>query len=436
MNTKQVEATISAPYRGYGEAMDALGGIVDSIVNVDRDIARAMARRAVLIDKAKLRMDSITVPSRADSPVGWSAAERARRLLGAELATAMRLPEGTVHQLIAESVALVHDLPDTLSALGEGAMSYRHAQRIVDHAESLPPESRHQFELSVLATARTSTAAQLDRRARIVRERMHPDSVAKRHTLARSDRRVSLEHARDGMAWLSALLPASEATACHDRLTSLAQDAAAADSADPGHGAYGADDVVDGAPDDRTEAQRRADALVDLLIGGVTQNGLGRGVRASVSITVPVLTLLGQSEEPGYLAGHGPLDAETARRLAGTASSWTRILTHPETGAVLSVGRTSYTVPPDLRRWLVLRDETCRFPGCNRSAGRCDVDHTEDWIDGGDTAHDNLAHLCRAHHRLKHETDWMIVHEGDGTIRWISPLGRTYVTEPALSIAS
>ncbi|WP_052293910.1 HNH endonuclease [Sanguibacter keddieii] len=120
------------------------------------------------------------------------------------------------------------------------------------------------------------------------------------------------------------------------------------------------------------------------------------------------MTLLGHSEEPGDLAGHGPIDAHTARRLAAQAPSFLRILTHPETGTVLSVGRDRYAVPADLKSWLRIRDETCRFPGCSRRAQRCDIDHVKDWAHGGTTDHHNLIHLCRNHHRLKHTTAWTV----------------------------
>lgn len=148
-------------------------------------------------------------------------------------------------------------------------------------------------------------------------------------------------------------------------------------------------------------------------------------------VTVPVLTLLGASEEPGTLEGYGPIDADTARRLAGHAPSFTRILTHPETGVVLSVGRDRYSVPRDLRDWLRIRDETCRFPGCSRSALHCDLDHAEDWQYDGRTENTNLAYLCRSRHRLKHNTTWKVAHARDGTAHWTSPSSRHHRTEPA-----
>lgn len=108
--------------------------------------------------------------------------------------------------------------------------------------------------------------------------------------------------------------------------------------------------------------------------------------------------------------------------------------TAQEGGTVLDVDRTTYRPPADLVRWLRVRDQTCRFPGCARRAARCDLDHTDDWASGGRTAFDNLAHLCRAHHRLKLETSWSVRHRGGGALEWRSPAGRLHLTEPALPI--
>ena len=81
---------------------------------------------------------------------------------------------------------------------------------------------------------------------------------------------------------------------------------------------------------------------------------------------MPVLSLLGRSGEPAEVEGVGPIDIETARMLAADALSFVRVLTHPETGAVLSVGRDRYRIPEDLRRAMRVRDVTCRFSGCRR----------------------------------------------------------------------
>ncbi|WP_342418291.1 HNH endonuclease signature motif containing protein, partial [Rathayibacter sp. VKM Ac-2630] len=157
----------------------------------------------------------------------------------------------------------------------------------------------------------------------------------------------------------------------------------------------------------RTLGQLRADVATALLLDGEIvarpdgspATAIPRGIRPRVSVTVPVMTLLGRSDEAGVLDGYGPIDPTTARRLAADAPSFTRILTHPETSAVLSVGRTTYRVPADLHRALATRDVTCRFPGCTRSATDSDIDHSTEWQRQGRTDADNLAHLCRHHHR-------------------------------------
>ena len=64
---------------------------------------------------------------------------------------------------------------------------------------------------------------------------------------------------------------------------------------------------------------------------------LARSIRPKIYVTVPVLTLLGRIDEPGLLDGTVPIDADTAREMAGLATSFTRLLTHPHTGDVIAV---------------------------------------------------------------------------------------------------
>ena len=160
---------------------------------------------------------------------------------------------------------------------------------------------------------------------------------------------------------------------------------------------------------------------------------VARSVRPKIYLTVPVLTLLGHSDQPALLDGVVPIDADTARELAGLSTSFTRLLTHPETGQVLAVGSDSYRPPADLRHYLKVRDTTCRFPGCNRRAADTDGDHTTARAAGGRTDASNLAQLCRRHHVLKHQGAFAVTQSenGDGTLTWTTPTGRTHTTRPA-----
>ena len=83
-----------------------------------------------------------------------------------------------------------------------------------------------------------------------------------------------------------------------------------------------------------------------------------------------------------------------------------------------------------LTRWIRARDRTCRAPGCTRRARFADIDHTIPHAKGGQTKHDNLAVLCRHHHRLKDETKWTVTQSTPGHLIWKSPTGHTYETDP------
>lgn len=306
----------------------------------------------------------------------------------------------------------------------------RHASVIVEETADLDddPALRARIDGQLALIAVTTTAATLRRRARALREELRVESIAERHRAARAERRIELEPARDGMAWLHVFLSASDVLLIKDRLDRVAQVVGTA-SVEPD----------DAASDPRCPDQLRADAARDLLLQGTLPADsifaeAAAAARPTVHVTVPVLTLMGAAEEPGLLEGYGPIDADTARRLAAVAPSFTRILTHPVSGTVLDVDRTSYRPPADLKRWLEVRDGTCRFPSCNRRAASCEVDHGLDWQHDGRTAFDNLAHLCSLHHHLKHESSWSMRHLPDGVLEWRSPAGRVHTTHPGRRI--
>ena len=155
-----------------------------------------------------------------------------------------------------------------------------------------------------------------------------------------------------------------------------------------------------------------------------------RSIRPTVLVTVPAMTMLQRGTEPGNIEGYGPIDPATAREIASFSRTMRRLITDPVTGIVLSLDRGRYRIPKDLRTWLRVRDGTCRFPGCNRRAGACELDHTRDWALQGLSNHDNLACLCPKHHTLKGAGAWAVEQIGGGSLRWTSPAKIPYITEP------
>jgi hypothetical protein len=84
-----------------------------------------------------------------------------------------------------------------------------------------------------------------------------------------------------------------------------------------------------------------------------------------------------------------------------------------------------------MRRALNARDKGCVV--CGAPPIMCDAHHLHSWIDGGPTAIDNLALLCRAHHRALHHGHWTITIT-NGTVHvtrptWADPPRNT--TPPA-----
>ena len=390
--------------------------------SLERTIRWAQAEQYRVIEAARVRHAHVEGLTEASTPIER---EFAMRSFVAEIATTLILPEPVAARLVADAGRLTGPRAATLDALAAGAVGVGHVRSMLEITQTLPADAACDLERLALADAASRTSAAFRRRVQRLRERLHPEPLCERRARAADDRRVAFDPAPDGMAWLSLFLQAERAVAIVERLEALAA------SSDPDR------------PDARTPAQRAADVAGDLLLAG-TLDGADRHlaaatgrVAAQIIVTVPVLSLIGVTDEPAELDGYGPIDADTARRLAAHAPSVQRLLVHPETGAALSYSRTRYRVSADLAGYLRVRDGRCRFPGCARRARHADLDHTVAWAHGGTTSADNLAHLCRAHHRLKHESGWRLAHEPDGVIRWISPAGhelRTFPERPFLAV--
>jgi len=152
----------------------------------------------------------------------------------------------------------------------------------------------------------------------------------------------------------------------------------------------------------RTPAQRRADALGEICRQWLDRSDrpLVAGERPHVTVIVDLDALEGRAGRRCELDDAGRIEAEAARRLA-CDSSVARVITKGASEP-LDVGRKTPVVPAALRRGVVVRDEHCRFPGCDRAQSWCDAHHVKHWADGGETKLQNLVLLCRPHHRAVH----------------------------------
>ncbi len=191
--------------------------------------------------------------------------------------------------------------------------------------------------------------------------------------------------------------------------------------------------------DDRTLAQLRSDVALDLLLFGqpaadaptsVDHPGDVGWPAAVVDVVISAASLLGVTDEPGLVDGT-PVAADVVRDLATRAGNvWRRIVADPVTGYAMATVVDSIRIPADMARAVRARDGICRAPGCNRPAEYLDLDHVIERRDGGLHCGENLQGLCRLHHSKKTRRHWSARIRPDGTVTWLLPDGREYVTFP------
>ncbi|HEY5334473.1 MAG TPA: DUF222 domain-containing protein [Mycobacteriales bacterium] len=350
-----------------------------------------------------------------------SDAEARRRLDTARAVTAA--PSATT----AEPV-----LPATARALAAGEISLAHGEAMAAAVRGLDIESARWVEVQVLADPRARTPGQLAYRARQAALQVGAEQAERRATAQANRELVAWEF--DGRVSFSWTMPSVDAAVVAGWLDGVS-------------GRRGPDDQ-------RLSAQRRADALFDvvhgaLAAGSVTQSNVeaaaGRLNLPHVEVLATHESLLDQvwreagtatpaACEGGGWAG-GSIDGRSVfgaqlRQLSCDAD--VRVTLINEYGCILDQGRTTRVVSTRLRGLLTVRDQHCRFVGCQVPARRCHAHHVWHWSDGGPTDLSNLILLCDRHHHAVHDGGWTVDLHADGSVVWTSPTGQAIATPAEL----
>jgi Domain of unknown function (DUF222)/HNH endonuclease len=372
------------------------------------DLLAALQRKRRRLDAEQVQLLAVMV-EQDSSELG---------LVQEEVSLVLQVPLGTAQARLAQARTLVTELPRTLAAVAAGAISAAHASVLAEAVWRLPadrpglPAAVEAAVLPLVLAAGCVTVPQLRRRVRRAVLALDPSTAEQRHRRALAERRVEYHPGEDGMASLTALLPAPEAQLIYTRLTAAT-------------GLLPAEDC-------RTLDQQRADLFLDALLSGLPLDALPtvQGRRPAIQVTVSADTLLGLDDQPGHLTGYGPITAQTARRLAADQSgTWRRLLTDPDTGALLDISERRYRPPQRLRDYLSARDDVCAFPTCQQPGYRCEPDHTIPYAQRGPTRRDNLALTCRRHNQTKAGTGWTY-HNRDGGFTWTTATGHRYTHPP------
>lgn len=443
---------------------DAVAGPLDPFDSLDavalwgRVASWAQARQAQAAAAVEAHVTAIYGPGdvgRPDPTSDGPGDSRSRRAIepraSREIAMRLGISRPAAATLIKSGRAWHGPMTATGEALAEGRLCWDKARALTGGLEGLPEPLIMDVEDALLPRASGRTPAQLRRDVAKLVIAADPEGASARHQAARAERRVNRPSPLpDGMARISAVLPAEDALALDLSLDGAARHARTR-------------------ADGRTSDQLRADALAAIGHhalttgrvelpgqGAITEEGpsapapltfpTAASTAPRINVTVPVNTLvdgtvdatgnadpssvdLPEAQTVAELHGYGAIDPLTARCLAA-GGIWRRLVTDAPTGTVLDVGRRSYRPPAELARYVRARDHTCSRPGCSVGAEACELDHVQPWEHGGDTSATNLVALCPSDHRAKSRGDFRVSRETNGTIEWTSPTGHTYRRAP------
>jgi Domain of unknown function (DUF222) len=236
------------------------------------------------------------------------------------------------------------------------------------------------------------------------------DAVRRRHE-RRGGREVSIWGDADGLTEIFGRLITTDAHAVDARLDAIAATVCA--------------------DDPRTRNQRRADAMGAMAVGADRLScRCGQPCCPAPATPTPspvvIHVIADQASLDGTAQTHGSMIGSDAlippELIADLAkSAKLRPLVHPA------------DAPPE-RGYTPSQTLACRFPGCDKAAMHCDLDHTIPYADGGRTQASNLKCLCRLHHLIKTFWAWRDHQLPDGTLVWTSPAGQTHVTTPGSAL--
>ncbi|WP_350005595.1 DUF222 domain-containing protein [Pseudarthrobacter sp. WHRI 8279] len=358
--------------------------------------------------------------------------------VAAQVALARRESPARGGRLLGLAKALGTEMPHTLAALESGQLNEWRATLLVKETACLSAEDRCAVDEELAADTGTLTGAGAlagagDRAiiaaVRAAAYRRDPHSVTRHAAHAVNERTVSLRPAPDTMARLTALLPVAQGVAAYAALTRRA-------------------DTLRSSGDERSKGQIMADQLVENITG--TPGGVS-GIE--VQLVMTDRTLFQGDSEPARLAGYGTVPAEWARQAVlgqqerpGTGAEsapagapetgvrgssdidvWLRRLyTAPGSGELLAMDSKARLFPPGLRRFLQVRDDTCRTPYCDAPIRH--HDHIIPWHQDGPITSTNGQDLCEACNHTK-ETPGFSATPAPGprhTVELQTPTGHTY----------
>ncbi len=405
------EAHVVATARQLAEALGSLspGELPDAalselLVELDVEWNRIQAGRVAVLGVWDARL--AWAADGAQSGAGWVAArtEQARGAVSSEIRVARGL----------------RAMPVTEKAFLSGDLGLAKVRLLVDLAKDLP-DAYAEHEAVLVEQVQTVRVDQVP--IVLARWRALVDTAGEEERVARDHAERSLHISSTfGGAWRTdGNLTAEAGEVIRNAVDRRARQRYRAEKA-------AAD--ANGEKVTSTAAQRRHDALLELILQATSAGDAGNGVNVPAITAIIDITRLTDAE-PAEIVGETeagmPVSAATARRWCCDAGI-SRVLTDTDSTPV-DLGLTARLPSPAQRRALAARDRGCTVPGCDRPPGWTSAHHLVHWIDDGPTDIANMTLLCNFHHHRVHEGGFGLERLTNGELRCTRPDG-TILTVP------
>ncbi len=171
----------------------------------------------------------------------------------------------------------------------------------------------------------------------------------------------------------------------------------------------------------RTAGTRRAQALAIMAnkfleLGCAPMQG---GERPHLLVTIDEQSLRDRTGS-GRLGYGDRIPVDQVRMLACDAQVVPAVLGGKT--ELLDMGRAMRSFNASCRRAILLRDVGCVFPGCHMPGKWAEFHHIKHWSDGGPSDYSNGCLLCRRHHVLIHQGQWLVRLAADGLSEVVPPI--------------
>ncbi|GAA1822556.1 hypothetical protein GCM10009812_13640 [Nocardioides marinus] len=379
-----------------------------------------------------------------------------------ELAAALGRSTDSGRALLSDAVEARYRLPKIWQRLLDGQVQVWRVRRVTEVTRQLTADAAAFVDAHLAHVVHTASFATVKRLAAEAAARFDPEGCEMEEVDTAASLHVTLDLST---AWtigtangvpLSGLLDRADAEELEHAIRTIAEQLLAAGSTD-------------------TLDVRRAKALGYLSRGDLTLDLADEGGRAATSASEERASRPPRSSRPRQVVLHlhlseaalrgneGPgtpeVDPDTGRlglhlaRLenhhqtltADTVREWlavpgANIVVKPVIDLADQIAVDSYEIPDRISTRVKLKRTTCVFPHCTRTSAKVDLDHIEEYVppdEGGppgQTSTQNLAPLCRRHHRAKThpspDGQWDYQQLTPTTWLWTSPHGIRMLVHP------